>query len=70
MHRVFDDLKGHKEQRFPLHLDEKDLEEDQCHVVVSRRGRSGANISKELKMERVHINKGLEMERVHIDKGL
>ena len=38
VHRVFDDLKGHKEQRFPLHLHEKDLEEDQCHVVVSRRG--------------------------------
>jgi len=38
----FDDLKGHKEQRFPLHLDAKELEEDECHVVVSRRGRRGA----------------------------
>ena len=46
VHRVFDDLKGHKEQRFPLHLHEKDLEEDQCHVVVSRRGRRGAILAR------------------------
>ena len=61
VHRVFDDLKGHRKQRFPLHLHEGDSEEDRCHVVlvISTRGQRGSISTYRQGVEEVPYRQGV-----------